>query len=134
MSSILDRLHSLRAKAEEHDPSPRSEIRTPTPLATFLLIYSRATHDCYINYNEGAKALHEWLSPISYPVEKHPDIDNPAFKVPYLLRGYASAELCRVLAGERSAYDSFDLYMAAVARTERAVYLTMAHEVVYDTY
>jgi len=40
------------------------QSRLPTSLATFLYIYNYASHDCYINFMEGAKALAKYLAPI----------------------------------------------------------------------
>lgn len=61
----------------------------PTPLATFLCIYTHAHHECYINYIEGAKALARYLAPI--------DIQIVNSAIPDMLASYELQELAKVL-------------------------------------
>jgi len=43
---------------------------TPFPLYALLIIYSKANHECYIDYMLGFKLLNIWLSPIVAPTGK----------------------------------------------------------------
>ena len=67
---------------------------TPTPLSTFLHIYTHAETECYINYMEGAKALAKYLAPIE--VTTGAWIDT-SFKMPDLLASYDLYELAKIL-------------------------------------
>ena len=138
-SALLARMAQLRSAAKASDPSSRSEVTTPSTLATFLLLYSRASHDCYIDYNQGTKDLLLWLTnngtvPLDWQTEKYPEIDNPGCPVPRLSKGYESSEVAKILAGKQSSYPNYDTWLAAVARAERAIYFTMTKQVVYELY
>ncbi len=110
--------------------------KTPSPLWLFLTIYSKAQHECYINYNEGAKVLYSWLTsdgtiPLDYQIDKYPEIANTSFKVPALLQGYESSELSKILASD---VVDFSERLVAMARADRAIYITMNKKVVYELY
>jgi len=129
----------LRAKSALADPSPRSEDTSSATLATFLLLYSKASHDCYIDYNQGTKDLLAWLTnngtaPLDWQVEKYPEIENTNFKVPRLCGGYESSEVAKIITGSERSYPDFESYLAAIARAERAIYFTMTKQVVYELY
>jgi hypothetical protein len=138
-SLLLERMDALRQQAKQDDPSPRSADSSRSTLATFLLLYSKASHDCYIDYNQGTKDLLSWLTsngtaPLDWEAEKYPEIENTRFKVPRLSCGYESSEVAKILASSRASYPNSDLYLAAVARAERAIYFTMTKQVVYELY
>ena len=69
----------------------RAALAIPTPLATYLYIYTHASYDSYINYMEGAKALAKYLAPIY--------IGNLVydFVIPDMLASYELMELAKVL-------------------------------------
>lgn len=128
MSDLLARMAQLRKKAKDENPCPYSEVRVTSPLSLFLVIYSKASHECYIDYMHGAKALLAWLTvgdmDLDYQEDKYPQINDTSFKVPVLLRGYASNELATFLEPYEK-YTSSEEYFAAQARASRAIYLTM---------
>lgn len=99
----------------------------PFPLSTFLTIYTKANHSCYINYMEGAKILYNWLTnngkiPLDYQLDKHPRIEDITFTVPRLLNGgYEGSELCKILDKKQHRGDW--------RRTERAIFFTMLGEI-----
>jgi len=57
---------ALKSKLNR-DSRDKDSIATQFPLWAVLSIYSKAEHDCYINYMEGFKLLAEWLYPICPP-------------------------------------------------------------------
>ena len=61
----------------------------PTPLATFLYIYNHASHEVYINYMEGARALAEFLAPI--------DVARIDITIPDILVSYDLQQIAIVL-------------------------------------
>ena len=61
----------------------------PTPLATFLYIYTHASYECYVDYMAGAKLLASYLSPI--------DIRDAPVRLPDVLASYELTELARAL-------------------------------------
>jgi len=61
----------------------------PTPLATYLYIYTNCDYEAYLNYMEGAIALAKYLAPI--------DIQIVTAIVPDMLASYELTELARVL-------------------------------------
>jgi hypothetical protein len=68
----------------------------PVPLYVFITIYNKATRDCYINYMEGAKILHDWLTdkgkiPLELPA------DTPETRVPRLLKGYEMQQVINII-------------------------------------
>ncbi len=96
MSNLATKFAALRAK---------QELSKPMPLRTFLYIYSRARHDCYIEEFLGAKALIKYLGKPELPVKQYPEILNPSFSVPILLGGgYDSQQLACLLAEEGTNY------------------------------
>ncbi len=125
---LLAKLSALREKVKAEDPCPRSDSRQQSTLATFLLLYSRADSECYIDYMQGAKDLLAWLTsngsiPLLIPVEKYPEIENPKFIVPRLLGGYETGELAKIIAGNKD---------SDIARMRRAIYFVMTKEVIYE--
>ena len=126
---------ALRAELAARDPNPRSELDTPTSLATFLLIYSRAEHECYVDYMQGAKDLAEWLAPIEYP--DFAFIDD-RYKVPSLLKGYSSIQIAEIISkstlveGDNSKV--IEEKLAKRARAERAVLASMFRQVLPELY
>lgn len=95
-----------------------SKDRTPTPLATFLLIYTKANDECYVDYMEGAKRLIKYLAPIEID-----DYYSDA-KIPGLLSGYESYELAKLLTPMVSG-ENIEEYLPRLNRTSRAIMLTM---------
>ena len=71
--SLADKLQAL------------TDSNKATPLWVFLYIYSVAERDSYVDYMEGAKTLHSYLTnkgtlPLDYQTNLYPEIDNPNFK------------------------------------------------------
>ncbi len=81
----------------------------PTPLATYLYIYSYASLECYINYMEGAIALAKYLAPI--------DIQAGNFAVPDILASYELMELASILKPH-----TVDHYLITTPQIENAIY------------
>ena len=128
-TSLLERMAELRQRQADIDPCPRSELATTSsPLSLYLAIYSKANHECYINYMEGAKLLLNWLAPagtpLDYQVELYPAIEDTSYKVPRLMRGYETGEICSLLEPYEK-YNNTELYFAAQAKVGRAIYLTL---------
>jgi hypothetical protein len=121
------RLAKLREKIDERDTSFRTASNVRTTLATFLTIYSKASRDCQLDYNEGTVALLNWLAPPELPLDlgedKYPEAANPNFRVPPLLRGYASQELVSLLSTRETHHKVANL-----------VYFTMSNEVIHELY
>ena len=121
-SSLGSRLEELRL------------LKAPTPLATFLYIYTLATQDCVIENSLGTRALLVYLGKPSLPVEKYPEILNPKFSVPTLLRGYNGQELARLIAGDSAEYSSCNEYIAELRKISNAIYFVMTKEIIYEVY
>lgn len=91
----------------------------PFTLTTFLQLYTKANHECYINYMEGAIALHSWLTsegtiPLDFQVAKYPRIEDIFFTPPRLIDGgYESSEVAKIINNEKP------------LKAKRAIYLTM---------
>lgn len=107
--------------------------RTSFPLSLYLTIYTKANHECYINYMEGAKALKVWLGKIELPAERYPEILNTNFKVPSLLTGgYEGNELIIALLGKLN--DGSAEWSKEFRTMERAIYFVMSKEVITNVY
>lgn len=65
------------------------ESLKPTPLATYLYIYTHAHHEAYIDYMEGARALAKYLAPI--------DIEKINIEIPDILASYDLQQVAKVL-------------------------------------
>jgi len=104
-------LSSLR---ESVNTSVRSEVKSSTPLATFLHIYNSAWRECYTDYMEGAKVLASFLAPIEIPNTKS------AYTPPTMVCGYEMTELAKHLTGYRINKD-----LGAVRNAERAILLSI---------
>lgn len=65
MDSLSTRLNKLRT-LHDTDISTKEDKTIEFPLWALLIIYEKAHHRSYINYNEGFKVLVDWLSPITY--------------------------------------------------------------------
>ena len=98
-SDLAERLASIREKAASVDTTCYSEgDKKPFPLSTFLILYHKANHECYIDYMEGAKALHSWLTnegklPLDLEEDKYPRLKREDFKHSSLLGCYAIQEM-----------------------------------------
>lgn len=111
MSTTVEKLAALKEKL---DTSIVSSDTTPFPLAAFLLLYTKAHEECYIEYMEGARILYKWLGPIDIP----PDMWNNKVRAPKLLRSYETRELAKILAD--------DLFAANI--TEQCIIKTLMQE------
>lgn len=123
-SAIKNRLNTSPVDAES--------IGVPTPLSTFLLLYSKSQHDCYIEYMEGARALYAFLSPVEYPEEYLRAIDEN-YTVPSLLKGYESSQLATIVAN-CPPYMHIDEKIIAHKRAERAILTCMYRDVLVELY
>ena len=116
MTPLAARMATLKANSNQ---SSRSDCKQPAPLSLFLAIYTKSEHECYIDYMEGARCLHSWLtSNGTIPLDLGPDLD-PEFKVPRLLSSYEAQELTHIIV-PKLAYN-LDLG----ARVHRAIYFTL---------
>lgn len=74
--------------------------RKPAPLSTFLAIYNKAPRECFVNYMEGAEALHNWLTN-----DREIPLDlgdtSTKLKIPRLLLGYELTRLTGLIAGSQ---------------------------------
>jgi len=112
VTPLQERLATLK---ESTNPRTYSDTPNSLPLSTFLILYEKANHECYINYMQGAIALHSYLtSSNKYPLTMSPT----SGKVPRLLITYELNELVKILAG------SLDLNKQDVA--ERCIYKEIA--------
>lgn len=121
MSALTDRLASLKST---HNHSVKSKDKTPTPLWVFLYIYTQASHECYINYMEGAEKLHKYLAPIAMPT--HTAVDEN-YAVPDILRTYEMTKLAELLIPKEK---MSDVYLAKLLKAERAILYSMYKEVI----
>ena len=100
--------------------------KIPVPLSTFLLIYCRARHECYIDYMEGAKALHDYLTAgglIPLAIDLPPRDSN--YRLPPLYGNYEIQGLAKIITGTPDLYASFNTWRTTITRTEFAIYTEM---------
>ncbi|PHQ81753.1 MAG: hypothetical protein COB66_01390 [Coxiella sp. (in: Bacteria)] len=116
-------LSHLREKLNTSPLSTEDHSRHPTPLATFLLIYTKAEKECYIDYMEGARRLVKFLSPISIPC--YPE----SYRVPALLSGYSTYEVAKILLPGNPAVEGIQSYLTRLEVVERAICFCMIEEV-----
>jgi len=112
--------------------------KSPSPLSLFLHIYSKAQRECYLNYDEGTNCLYNYLTnngtiPLSLPTDKYPEILNPNFKVPSLLRGYENGQVAKIIVG---GYEDkpINTYLRKHTITENAIYFVMSREIIKELY
>lgn len=137
MPTLIERLASLR---ESTDQSTRSEDNSATPLWAFLYLYSCSHKESYEDNMKGARSLYAYLSPISFPVQEIPAIEDK-FTVPAPLAHWEIDQLAKVLTEypERLRrmqdmneldYDiAMDSVLAELRRAERAILLTTVKQV-----
>ena len=103
--TLAERIAAVRKVAAEADnTSITSELRTPTSLETYVRIYNKCNSltsqglegSCYVNYMEGAKLLHTYLSPIVVPTDV---VFNSVLR-PDLISGYAVSEVANIISGK----------------------------------
>ena len=81
-------------------------IPKPTKLSTFLTLYSKARQECYIDYMEGAKLLHSWLtSPLNPDIIFTSSYIDSKSSIPEMLVNYEILELAKILSDYKSNYD-----------------------------
>lgn len=138
-SLLSERLTSLRTASKKASQiATCSSNNNSVPLSLFLAIHSKTPKECYINYNEGSKALLTWLTsssnpdgtarvskPLEYPAMK--ELEH--IKIPRLLNTYQLGELAKLLATDACSHIerdyNFSLYLTELKRAEKAIYLTM---------
>lgn len=129
--SLLERMKQLR---EQNSDSIHSELKTPTKLSTILHIYSKASHECYIDYMTGLKALLYYLAPEGQPLDleldAYPEAANPNFRVPRLLTGYDASEVAHAICKTNFGTRHDDRYHTVL----NAIYFVMSKDVIYETY
>jgi len=97
--SIQQRLADLKETAELSDLGIHSKDTSATCVKTILIIYTKARHECYIDYMEGIKLLLNYLKPIEVPehiLNKANLIDSSAHLPTYLIN-YETTELAKLL-------------------------------------
>lgn len=102
MSKLAARIAAMRqVTAQADNTSTTSEARNPTSLETYVRLYNKCTDGvCYIDYMEGAKLLHTYLSPISIPHrDLYPNLLTGCRSIPALMDAYAIQRLTLILAG-----------------------------------
>jgi len=115
-TSLSSRMGKLK---EISNQSPRSVTRDASPLSLFLAIYSKASHDCYIDYMQGAKDLHAWLT-LQGTVPLDCISALPEFELPRHLITYELNELTKIVAPRNN------LENAAIVR--RAIFTTFCKD------
>lgn len=85
-----DLKEKLAKMLEERNASTKSKAANSTPLSAYVIIYSKASSECYVDYMEGAKLLWDWLSPIEVPEE---EVDNSKMKLYNLINTYEVQKL-----------------------------------------
>ena len=114
MQDVQKRLVAL---SEKYNKKTFSESTAPTPLSTFLLLYIKARHTCYIDYMKGAKALHDWLtSNRKIPLEWDICWDGDR-RVPTSLDSYELQQLAKIVVGTDNLTD--------IAVTKYAIFRTL---------
>lgn len=94
MSTLLERMQAIRAKANTDTKSDLAA--TPTPLWVFVEIYSKANRECYLNYMSGAKILEEWLTTPDTPLVLSEELADNSKRFPTFLCSYEFYELNKV--------------------------------------
>jgi hypothetical protein len=90
--SLAERMAAVR---EKHNTSYLSEATRPISLEDYVRLYNKAGRSCYVDYMEGAKALHKFLSPIIIPTDIIFTSSVPALCISYEIR-----QLAVLLSGE----------------------------------
>ena len=95
MLSLSERINTLK------------KDNKPFPLATFLTIYNKASYECYIEYMQGARLLHSWLTsdgkiPLHLPP---PPASLRAGLIPDILISYPLMELVKIIADRKGKLD-----------------------------
>lgn len=122
-----------------HNLSPLQELkisRQPTPLWVLLYLYSKAEHDCYIDYMAGARDLLYYLTangtvPLDLQEELYPEINDPEFKVPGLLLSYPSDRLSGMISdiSNPRVGSNMRVWVMDTAKMSRAIQVTMIKKV-----
>ncbi|RLB63942.1 MAG: hypothetical protein DRH08_10410, partial [Deltaproteobacteria bacterium] len=84
----------------------------PTPLATFLYIYSHAQHDCFIDYMEGAKLLAVWLDKLVITKQE-------SVQVPAMLRTYELVQLAKIIHPQNTNFAEDAIYCELVKESHK---------------
>lgn len=91
---------ALKAKIAEQNTSFYSDAACSFPIRTFLTLVNKAQRECVIDYMEGARALHYWLTSDSkYPLtssfstEELAELNKPN----HLLGSYHLNELTKIM-------------------------------------
>jgi len=121
--SLADRLEQLK---QEADTSSTSSSKRPNTLKDFLYIVCFSNRAYYSNNMEGAKALADYLAPIS--VTSYVGSDDK-YNVPDYLLSYELQQLAKIL----DPYISPDITvpeLQRLRRVERQILITTYHEVI----
>lgn len=102
---FAERMAALRAKVADTNPAVTdlpAATTVPHTLTTFLILYHKAQHECFINYNKGTIALLRYLTydnkvPLNLELDKYLQTLNPACKYPKLLDSYESTSLTMII-------------------------------------
>lgn len=94
MATLLERMAAIRENA---NTSVHSEATNSTPLEDYIRLYNKSKGECYTEYMKGAKALHEFLSPIDIPSEGVAVQPRP---LACLFHGYEVQQLANIISGE----------------------------------
>ena len=119
MVSLKERMASLRAREADSDPRPYSDSQEPAPLSLFLALYEKAATECYLDYMEGAKCLHLWLTSGGCVPVTIPEVPTSCPDLPRLLGGYELSELVAILVPDQ-AYN-----LDKAKRIQKAIYFTL---------
>jgi hypothetical protein len=86
-ATLAERMAAVR---EKHNTSYLSEATAPISLEDYIRLYNKAGRWGYVDYMEGAKALHKFLSPIIIPTDIIFTSSTPALCSTYEIRQLAS--------------------------------------------
>lgn len=114
---MSDAVARLRAKLE--GANPVSEAKQSFPLWAYLHILEKSGDAGFNNYCKGAAVLYNWLTVGQHPIA-YPEV--PELRIPRALLSYTSFELAKIIAGTRERHNSVENYLAAIKKTELAIY------------
>jgi hypothetical protein len=123
--TLLERLAAIRAANVAANPSPLSDDRTKHSLATFLSIYLKSEEVCGVDYMEKASYLlgfltHGFSIPLSYELDKYPEILDKSVKIPKLLYTWNLNQLAYIITGKTYG-EEFHLCLRALYFTTLAI-------------
>lgn len=114
-------------KAAGQSTNFRSNLASePTHCNVLFEVYTKATHECYIDNMEGFKLLVNWLCPTAEQLHYTHYINMP--NVPRLVNGYDATQVSKILASKLCVRYS-EAYNNACVQFARSIYVWGARQV-----